>query len=349
MTNTLLYSSSVVDWSLLECVVVWSGTMTTQTTTASSGGDMCPICKSSRYLNPDMRFLVNPECYHKMCESCVDRIFAVGPAPCPYAGCGKILRKNKFKSQVFEDLGVEKEVDVRQRVSRTFNKQQQDFETLQEYNDYLEQVEIIIFNLVNRVDIEETETRLQAYEQANRNQILANSLRQKQEDVQLEQLQALEMERRRKANLLALQVEEEERMMKQQAEKEIVRQLASAEGDANAIMNKVSRLALKRSNARRRELENEMRAPLLPKKTYGSLMSKTSAPMTPFTPFNGDRQLNYLFSVKDDYFDPLMDDIKHDMQYRGAGFLVEQAYKQALVQAFFGLTCNIQQEKAVGT
>lgn len=65
-----------------------------------------------------MRFLVNPECYHKMCESCVDRIFSHGPAPCPIAGCKRTLRKAKFRSQTFEDLKVEREVDIRRRVNR---------------------------------------------------------------------------------------------------------------------------------------------------------------------------------------------------------------------------------------
>lgn len=78
--------------------------------------EVCPVCKSSRYLNPDMRFLINPECYHKMCESCVDRIFSSGPAPCPVAGCHKTLRKNRFRKQTFEDIGVEREVDIRRRV-----------------------------------------------------------------------------------------------------------------------------------------------------------------------------------------------------------------------------------------
>lgn len=55
--------------------------------------DMCPICKTDKYLSPNMKFLINPECYHKICESCVDRIFSLGPAPCPYPKCGKILRK----------------------------------------------------------------------------------------------------------------------------------------------------------------------------------------------------------------------------------------------------------------
>lgn len=85
---------------------------------ADSSSDICPVCKSSRYLNPNMRFLVNPECYHKMCESCVDRIFSHGPAPCPIAGCKRTLRKAKFRSQTFEDLKVEREVDIRRRVAK---------------------------------------------------------------------------------------------------------------------------------------------------------------------------------------------------------------------------------------
>jgi CDK-activating kinase assembly factor MAT1 len=84
---------------------------------ADTSSDICPVCKSSRYLNPNMRFLVNPECYHKMCESCVDRIFSHGPAPCPIAGCKRTLRKVKFRTQTFEDLKVEREVDIRRRVA----------------------------------------------------------------------------------------------------------------------------------------------------------------------------------------------------------------------------------------
>lgn len=78
---------------------------------------ICPVCKSSRYLNPNMRFLVNPECYHKMCESCVDRIFSHGPAQCPVAGCKRTLRKHRFRKQTFEDIQVEREVDIRRRVA----------------------------------------------------------------------------------------------------------------------------------------------------------------------------------------------------------------------------------------
>lgn len=87
---------------------------------ASASPDICPVCKSSRYLNPNMRFLVNPECYHKMCESCVDRIFSQGPAPCPVAGCGRTLRKQRFRKQTFGDIHIEREVDIRRRVAQVY-------------------------------------------------------------------------------------------------------------------------------------------------------------------------------------------------------------------------------------
>lgn len=95
--------------------------------------DQCPVCKSDRYLNPKLRLLVS-SCYHKMygsvvravvnsefysrCESCIDRLFTLGPAPCPI--CTKVLRKLTFTPQTFEDLGVEKEVAVRRRMAREY-------------------------------------------------------------------------------------------------------------------------------------------------------------------------------------------------------------------------------------
>jgi rubrerythrin len=94
--------------------------------------DQCPVCKSDRYLNPKLRLLVS-SCYHKMfvlscrvhlssnhsfhrCESCIDRLFTLGPAPCPI--CNKVLRKLAFTPQTFEDLGVEKEVAIRRRIAK---------------------------------------------------------------------------------------------------------------------------------------------------------------------------------------------------------------------------------------
>lgn len=81
----------------------------------TSPEDQCPQCKTDRFLNPRLKLLVSP-CYHKLCTSCIDRIWALGPAPCPE--CGNVCRKSQFGSQTFQDLKVEREVDVRKRIQR---------------------------------------------------------------------------------------------------------------------------------------------------------------------------------------------------------------------------------------
>lgn len=110
--------------------------------------EVCPVCKSSRYLNASLRFLINPACYHKMCESCVDRIFTHGPAPCPIINCRQTLRKGRFRTQTFEDIAVEREVDIRRDLAALFNRSEDEFDTLRNFNDYLQEVEDLAYDLI---------------------------------------------------------------------------------------------------------------------------------------------------------------------------------------------------------
>ena len=85
-------------------------------------------------------------CGHGLCENCVEQLFVKGSGHCPQCNAG--LRRHNFRLQIFDDHLVEKEVDIRKRVLKDFNKKEEDFDSLEEYNDYLEQIETIIFNLV---------------------------------------------------------------------------------------------------------------------------------------------------------------------------------------------------------
>lgn len=82
---------------------------------ATMTDETCPVCKSSKYLNPKLTLLVSP-CYHRMCETCINRLFLHGNAPCPI--CGTVLRKGNFVVATFEDLRVEKEVRIRKVVQK---------------------------------------------------------------------------------------------------------------------------------------------------------------------------------------------------------------------------------------
>ncbi|EUC30365.1 hypothetical protein COCCADRAFT_39417 [Bipolaris zeicola 26-R-13] len=127
---------------------------------------VCPVCKASGYLDPNMQFKINPTCYHSMCDTCVERLFGgnKGNNICPVAGCAKTLAYRNFRRATFEDLKVEREVDLRKKVMKIMNKTEDDFETLRDYNDYLEQVEEMTWNLILNIDVDATWNKLHRFE-----------------------------------------------------------------------------------------------------------------------------------------------------------------------------------------
>ena len=160
-----------------------------------------------------MKLMVNV-CGHNICETCVELLFAKvaslkyffvalifsclflnscifqGSGSCPE--CNIPLRRTNFRLQLFEDANVDKEVDIRRRILKDFNKLQEDFDSLREYNDYLEMVEDIIFNLTNNIDILETNKKIQQYKEDNKDNIMKNRSRLSQDALEL--LDILSME-----------------------------------------------------------------------------------------------------------------------------------------------------------
>ena len=141
------------------------------------GDQCCPMCKTTKYRNPSMKLMVNV-CGHALCESCVELLFAKGTylyeclssRACVYFSftlgsgscqeCRIPLRRADFRLQLFEDASIDKAVDIRRRILRDFNKVREDFDDLRSYNDYLEMVEDIIFNLCNNIEVTETEKKV---------------------------------------------------------------------------------------------------------------------------------------------------------------------------------------------
>nr|ACG38882.1 CDK-activating kinase assembly factor MAT1 family protein [Zea mays] len=64
-----------------------------------------------------------------------------------------------------------KEMTLRRRIASIFNKTQEHFPTLKDYNDYLEEVEDMTFNLIEGIDVEEIEAKIARYQQENAEQI----------------------------------------------------------------------------------------------------------------------------------------------------------------------------------
>lgn len=178
--------------------------------------ETCPVCKSDKYLDQSLKLLVSP-CYHRVCDSCVQRLFSYGSAPCPV--CGTTLRRSNFVNPVYEDLEVEREVRIRRQLGAIFNRQESDFDSLHAYNDYLEEVEEIVFNLVNDVDIQRTNARLEEYRVQYRDLISRNAgLASRQARLAKQQREAEEQQRLNYEQQILQEIETADRDLESQRE-----------------------------------------------------------------------------------------------------------------------------------
>nr|POE64921.1 rna polymerase ii transcription factor b subunit 3 [Quercus suber] len=315
----------------------------------SSQDEVCPVCKSSRYLNPSLRFLVNPECYHKMCESCVDRIFSHGPAQCPISGCSRTLRRHKFREQTFEDIKVEREVDIRKRVAAVFNRREEDFEDLKAYNNYLNDVEDITFNLVQGIDLEETNRRFDAYEKANEKEILENAQLAQQENQDFFALQKAEKLLAKQRREAARREEEEERRAMEEGRRDVLDRLSQGQ-NADTVAREGQQVQLKKRMDRQAAAERQRQ---LQAASNGSsdlvikgLKSRRKAePEAPIDPFGGlSFQGMQYYSLQPDYVSDLYKEPKKDVRVQAGGYDVDAFASRAMTEAFAGLSVFIADE-----
>lgn len=300
-----------------------------------------------------MRFLVNPECYHKMCESCVDRIFSQGPAPCPVAGCARTLRKQRFRRQTFEDLQVEREVDIRRRVASVFNRRQEEFTDLLAYNNYLEEVETVTFNLLYGIDVPETEAKLAAYANQNAPTIARNVVLSNQESAKTEANLAAQKEDARLRREEARKEEDDERREREHGRMEIVDKIAHSNEDPDKIIREGQKVVLKKSTARRTlaekarqqsaaAVDNGTAAPLY--QIQGLKPVERTAPEKAYDPFGGLAFKPQYYTVRKDYEHEWLGPARSDVQITVGGYDAGDYCTRALMEAFAGLGCFIEEE-----
>lgn len=313
--------------------------------------EVCPVCKSSRYLNANLRFLVNPECYHKMCESCVDRIFSHGPAPCPIPGCGRTLRKHRFREQTFEDIKVEREVDIRRRIAAVFNKREEDFEDIRSYNDYLNEVEDITFNLVNNIDYDANNARLEQYSKAHRDEIAENANLEQQEKASYTAQQKRDKEAAKLRREAARREEEEERREAAETKREIIQQLATGKGDAERIAKQGQQVQLKRRMDRQTAVERtrQLQAADEPLTRFKGLKSRNVEPEALIDPFDGLSLAPKYYQLQPDYHWDGIREPSKDPLIRAGGYDMTMFETRALYEAFGGLGVFIADEMSERT
>lgn len=298
-----------------------------------------------------------------MCSTCVDRIFTSGPAPCPVPSCHHTLRKKGFHAAFFGDLEVEREVDVRRRVNEVFNRREEEFETLRDWNDYLQEVEDLVFEIVHG-DAKaraRAEDQLRKYREGNRREIEENRRVGEKEVEMGRRREREEKERARMRRLEAMAEEAEEKAEAERSRQEVLDRLANGEeGDARALVRDMEqKIVLKKSSGRRgvggeRQVPNNgsAGASASARDPDGGLtirgLKKKVAPVEekPYDPFGGIDVTPQRYIVQADYDNQWLNTAKKDPIHFAGGYSLQEYYARTMFEAFSGLGVFIDEEVA---
>ncbi|KAL8866079.1 MAG: hypothetical protein Q9174_006507 [Haloplaca sp. 1 TL-2023] len=291
-----------------------------------------------------------------------DEICPVCPAPCPVAGCARTLRKQRFRKQTFEDLRIEKEVDVRRKVAAVFNKQEEDFETLRAYNNYLEDMEVVTFNLLEGIDVAATQRKLDAYAAQNAQQISQRDARTNRDRNNQAAQQAAQKEQAMLSRSAADGASIASIAERGERHRETMDALASAQLDTSTGGQKV---VLKKSTARRtaaekaRDKQRQQQQQMNPSTQQEvpvdisdnpvyrieGLRQVVAAPEeAPYDPFAGLSLMPSYYTLQTHYDNPWLDKARTEPSILAGGYSLREYYQRTMLEASAGLGCFLQDE-----
>eukprot|EP00039_Didymoeca_costata_P017442 m.323438 g.323438 ORF g.323438 m.323438 type:complete len:329 (-) comp16538_c1_seq40:1832-2818(-) len=211
---------------------------------------MCHECNRRVGLNKIK--LLTSICGHDLCEDCHRTKFQHrGTVKCTYAGCGEELVKQHYQPKMFEAGLVQRSVYVRRHMLRSFNSTLETFKgNLAQYNDYLETVEDLAFNLTYNFHdpaiVAKCMNQIKTYEKVNERMIQANLQRQARELT--EKQNRYREEKRKRLKLLEERRRKHGEPIKEKRE-EIVNAILSGKINAHAGMNQLKALHRKQEES----------------------------------------------------------------------------------------------------
>lgn len=151
-------------------------------------------------------YLVNNanNCGHKFCPSCIEReLSKKRQFSCPR--CKMMVSRDKLSEKGLDETEVERDFRIRKKIKAIYNKVELDFDDVLKYKDYEEEVEDLIYNLVNSIDVEKTNQAVDNYKKTNAEKITVNQFK-KSELIREESNIIKEQEEIRISNDIAFQV-----------------------------------------------------------------------------------------------------------------------------------------------
>lgn len=253
----------------------------------------------------------------------------------------------------------------------SLNRREEEFDSKRAWDDFLEQREEIIANLVHGTDVAKTESDLQSYASDNVRSIRTNQALEAQEATSFQEQQTLQQEQARLRRQAAREEYEEQKRELLAGREDVLSRLASGKpSDAASIAREGHKVLLKKSSARRSE-EERIRQKQTALRNFdakkggqgpvstaarigesglvkGLKKVKTPEPEKLYDPFAGyvpDKRDYY--TLQDHYPSGYLDHIRQDTRMQAGGYDLREYYSRTLLEAFAGLGCFVDEEVAM--
>lgn len=238
-----------------------------------------------------------------------------------------------------------------------------------DWDNFLEEREEIVMNLLTGIDVEKTEARLEKYRAANAASIKRNQNAAAQEDAAIEQLMNIEKEQSRLMREAFHRDLAEEKKALEDTRKQVIDQLATASvTDADRVIRDAERaMTAKRKLAEASSLEQDradrkkstkpdVSAPAQVSADgdidgytiKGLRKTEPAAPEKPYDIYYGYRHFEEpdYYTLQRDYTSPMYDSLRKDARIAAGGYDFRQYFSRTIFEAFAGLACFLDEEKS---
>lgn len=251
---------------------------------------------------------------------------------------------------------VEKEVNIRKRILRDFNKKEEDFSTLREYNDYLEEIETIIYNLANNIDVVETNKKIEQYKKDNKEQIAKSKSKLGRNEYELEEMIEMEKQKEEERRIELAKEEVEAKRRKIREKEALIDELTFSDTNAKNIVEsfasaiqtqKKEAKAASSSTVRATQFSTGIKFGNQGNQNYLSVPKIEEGPLYTYTPIRqqveGPTPPSWRELQGRGYVTHIRNECKSE---RAGGFRAHVACLRALQEAMAGLYHNPSQRQA---
>lgn len=241
---------------------------------------------------------------------------------------------------------------MRKRVGGVFNRRQEEFETLLDWNNYLEEVESLVFDIVEGSDVvrKKAEESLKAYAEEYKAEIQESARAEREEKEVTRRMQALAADGAFRERMAAVKAEEEEKADVARMKRQTLDALAKGDGDARQITRRVQKTILETSERRRGDLAKSVAVESATRAREEGLtirgLKKKTGPIEkkPYDPFDGLDLTASRYVLQDSYENEWLGGAVNDTRHMVGGYSLQEYYARTMFEAFSGLGVFIDSE-----